>query len=179
MAMFSKGSMKGFAQVEPEGGAFELIPDGEYNIQAVKTDIKNTKSGNGVYVEVWFKVSDGKFKGRQIIKRFNWENQNADAERIGRQQLRGFALACGIPGEFQDSDELLNIPVKAQVFTEKGRGGFADQNGIKNFKAIRRDAAPVKEAQKPLPISARSTTAASFADEFAPKDTGTAPNWDF
>ena len=136
MSRFKKGTMDGFKDVQPYSEDFEIMPDGLYLMQAVKTDIKEARNGNGTFVEVWMKVIEGQYKGRQIIKRFIWENSSPDAERIGRSQLRNLALACGIFGEFQDSDDLLNIPVFGNVCTERGKGSYPDRNGIKSFKPV-------------------------------------------
>ena len=182
MAFFSSESMKGFTSIKPDDGTFQLIPNGRYTMQAVKTDIKPTKNGNGSYVEVFMKITEGDYKNRQIIKRFNWENTNATAMSIGRAQFRNLVLACGIPGDLRNSDEVLNIPVTGEVYTQKGTNGYNDSNDVKFFKPVGSVPQPTIKTASNSTVQTRpiaQNDSGSFADAYNSGNNNNNKSWDF
>ena len=148
----------GFDTTEYEdGGDFEVMPKGEYTLKATEADLKNTKAGNGKYLSVTFEVVKGQYTGRKVWQNFNIVNPNEKAERIGREQVSGWARAAGKPNA-NDSDQLLERPFNCILDIEKGTGGYSDKNIITSF--VTGDA--------PAKTSAPAEKKSKFDDEPAP-----------
>jgi len=128
----------------PSDRDFEVLPKGEYTLKATEAEDKATKDGNGSYISTTFEVSKGEHTGRKIWMNFNINNSSDKAEKIGREQVVGWARACGKPNA-QDTDELLERNFQAKLDIEKGTGGYSDKNKISAFLM------PEKAASAPAP----------------------------
>ena len=116
-----------------ERGEFEIIPKGtEVTLKATEAEEKKTSAGTGSYIAVEFEITKGEYVGRKVWQNFNVNNPNDKAEKIGREQIAGWARACGKPNA-QDTDELLERPFNAKLGIEKGTGGYSDKNKIDSF----------------------------------------------
>tara|TARA_R110000822_G_scaffold14666_6_gene51362 strand:- start:2738 stop:3229 length:492 start_codon:yes stop_codon:yes gene_type:complete len=111
---------------------YSPIPKGEYKLQALEAEEKETAKKNGSYIKVKFEVVDGPHMSRLIWQNFNIVNPNEIAQRIGRQQLVAWATACGKP-DAADTDLLIGKTFAAAVDIDKGTGGYSDSNTIKGF----------------------------------------------
>ena len=135
-----------------ERGEFEIIPKGtEVTLKATEAEEKKTSAGTGSYIAVTFEVTKGEHAGRKIWQNFNVHNPNDKAEKIGREQIAGWARACGKPNA-QDTDELLERPFNAKLGIEKGTGGYSDKNKIDSFLlagSVGGSAEPKKLEEKP------------------------------
>jgi hypothetical protein len=128
------------------------IPAGEYTLKALEADEKQTSTG-GMMIKAKFEVVKGDYAGRWIWQNFNIVNKSEKAQNIGRQQLVGWATACGKP-EADDTDKLLDKPFNAIVEIEKGTGGYSDSNKIKSFLFASDDTPKTaKPAAKPAPAA--------------------------
>jgi len=130
-----------------ERGDFEVMPEGEYTLKATEAEMKNTKAGDGKYLAVTFEVVKGEHAGRKVWQNFNIFNPNDKAEKIGREQVAGWARACGKPNA-SDSDTLLERSFQCVLKVEKGSGGYSDKNQIKSFLTSGNDAGTEKPASK-------------------------------
>ncbi len=135
----------------PAATTYELIPVGSYLAMAVSTEVKPTKSGTGHYLQIVFEIVDGAAKGRKIFQRLNISNESPTAEKIAQQELAAICKATIGDRVLEDSDELLNIPLTIDVIIEAGKGGYSDQNRIKNYRPASQPAAPVAQAAKAAP----------------------------
>jgi hypothetical protein len=114
---------------------FEPIPAGEYACQIIQTEMKDTKAGDGQYLECRVQVvEDGDYQGRLLFERFNLVNPNETAVRIAQRQLKELCEAVGLL-EVEDSEELHDIEFVAKVEIEPGKGDYGPQNRIKKFMA--------------------------------------------
>lgn len=127
----------------------ELLPAGEYTAIIVASGAKPTdqqtqegyvisKSGKGAYLPMTFEVCEGEFKGRQIRKNFNLQNQNADAVRIARGEIKQLLQALNwdfakAPGGPSDTTELHMIPMRIYVAQVENHQRGELQNEIKRF----------------------------------------------
>lgn len=73
----------------------EPLQDGTYMVQVESAEVKETKSKDGKYINLWFKVIDGEDKGRKVSAMFNIENKSTQAEEIGQQQLKSLLISAG------------------------------------------------------------------------------------
>lgn len=116
-----------------ERGDFEPMPKGEYTLKGTDAEMKDTSAGTGKYLACEFEVlKPAQYAGRKVWQNFNIFNPNEKAEKIGREQVAGWAKACGRPNA-KDSDELLERSFDCKLDIEKGTGGYSDKNKIAAF----------------------------------------------
>lgn len=142
-----------------EGPSYELLPEGEYTLVGLEAEEKETSTG-GEMIAAKFEVVGSKGNGRWIWMNFNIVNKNETAQRIGRQQLVGWATACGKP-DADDTDKLLGKKFNAIIGIEKGTGGYKDRNDIKQFLFSTGDASASTPASKPVEKAAEKPAASS------------------
>jgi len=114
-----------------ESQGFDPLPAGEYPAVATDSELKDTKAGDGKYLNVTFEVIEGSHKGRKVWARYNLVNPNKQAEQIGHQQLKQFATAAGKPNA-RDSEELHNVPLVLKVTV---RDVYNDVKDVKPYRA--------------------------------------------
>lgn len=126
----------GFAVDEVEvsdRGDFEVIPKGtEVTMKCTEAEMKETSAKNGHYLACTFEITKGEYANRKVWQNFNINNPSEKAEKIGREQVAGWARACGKPNA-KDSDDLLERPFQCKLDIEKGTGGYGDRNKIGSF----------------------------------------------
>ena len=151
----------GFDTTEYESSTdFEVMPKGEYTLKATDCELKKTKSGEGAYLSVTFEVvKPSAFNGRKVWQNFNIHNPSDKAQKIGREQVSGWARACGKPNA-ADSDALLERQFACKLDIEKGTGGYSDKNIIKGF---------LTEGESGKSVSDTPKKSSKFDDEPAPK----------
>lgn len=135
-------------QVDPQQ-SFEPIPAGWYNMMIVESEMKLTSNGQGAYLQLWLKVVDGQYAGRQVFDRLNLQNQNPVAAEIAYKRLSAYCHATGVI-QVQDSQQLHGIPLKARVSVRTDSTGQYDpSNEIKAVKHINEEtgttAAPAQQ----------------------------------
>lgn len=80
------------AEVEPSQ-EFQPLPEGKYEAVISDSDVKETRSGSGKYVQIEFEVVSGEHKGRRVWDCYNIENPSAD-----------FSAVCHAVGVLTPSD---------------------------------------------------------------------------
>ncbi len=81
---------------EREDAGFEPLPKGAYRVMVGGSQMKTNKNGKGRHVAVELNVIDGQYRKRKLWHRFNVENANETAQRIGRGQMKSFLTAIGV-----------------------------------------------------------------------------------
>jgi len=132
-------------------GNYDPIPDGEYTLNCLEAEEKDTASG-GTMIKAKFEVVGGEFNNRFIWQNFNVVNKSEQAQKIGRQQLVAWATACGKP-DCDDTDKLIGKKFQGSVDTQKGNGGYKDSNRVKAFLFAPAEK-PAKAAAKPAAAAA-------------------------
>lgn len=120
--------------------SFQPVPADNYRLQFDEVEHKQTKAGDGSYIKALFSIVGGPLAERKIFCNFNIVNPNADAVRIGQQQLKQFMLAAGgnpnKPLTMADLTALLGKEVLAKVSIRKGKDGYSDDNAIDEFRTV-------------------------------------------
>ncbi len=111
---------------------FSVVPVGEYNVQIVKSEIKDTKDKTGKRLNFQFKILDGDYKGRILFTGLNIVNPNPTAVEISKKELTSICKACGKP-EIQDTAELHNIPLTVKVKIVPASGNYPEKNEITKY----------------------------------------------
>ena len=77
---------------------FELLPDGDYVLNVIKSAVKPTRKG-GKRISVELAVDEAPNAGRRIFASFNVINDNPTAQDIGRREWAQLLHAVGMVGE--------------------------------------------------------------------------------
>lgn len=114
---------------------FDAIPAGEYRAIATNSEMKATKQGDGMYLQIEWELLDEPYRGRKLWSRLNLENKNETAVKIAQQELSSICRAVGVLRP-SDSAELHNKPVLLKVGVEIRKDTQEQSNRIKNYSAI-------------------------------------------
>lgn len=130
--------------VDP-GTTFEIIPEGWYAAELVKSDYKETKAGDGHYIALQFRILDGEHKGRMIFTNLNIDNKNPAAVEIAERNFSQLCHAVNVP-VVQDTEQLHDIPLQVKVGITPAQGGYEARNDIKGYKELEETPDFAKEA---------------------------------
>jgi len=143
----------------PKADNFDPIPDGWYTATVNSAELKDTKDKTGKYIAVGYGITGPAHSGRVVFGNLNIKNRNAEAERIGMQQLGQVMGAIGLV-KVQDTDQFIGgslsikVAYKAPVM-EDGHEKYAASNEIKGYKPI--------EGAAAIPFPVPGTTASTPA----------------
>ena len=113
--------------------SFEPIPEDDYTLQIIRSEMKDTKAGTGQYLELRLQVLDEPYTGRLIFERLNLINPNEVAVRIANRTFADICNAVGVL-EVEDSEELHGIEFSAHVVISEDDGGeYPPQNEVKKY----------------------------------------------
>jgi len=130
-------------EVEPKR-TFDPLPPGQYLVCITESEMKETNSGNGRYLEFRFQVLEGEFKDRLLWVRLNLENPKQQTVQIARAELSAICRAVGVMTP-KDSVELHNLPLLVTVRVVKRKDTGEPQNKITKYE--KRDGADVAPPQ--------------------------------
>jgi hypothetical protein len=117
----------------PESTSFDALPAGDYVCIISDSEMKDTKAGNGQYLQCTLQVIDGKQQGRQLWTRFNLVNPNSTAVEIATRQLGELCRALGL-ASVDDSSELHDKPFVAKVKLRPASGQYDASNDVALYK---------------------------------------------
>ena len=116
--------------VEPMND-FDPIPAGKYTAIITGSEMKDTKSGNGSYLELNFQIIEGQYKNRLLWARLNLDNPNELTVKIARAELAAICRSIGVT-EPKDSCELHNLPLVISVKQKTDSDGEV-RNEVKGY----------------------------------------------
>jgi hypothetical protein len=150
------------SEVPEDDRSFEPLPAGDYTMQVIESELKDTKSGSGQQLVLTLEVIEGPFSNRRVWDRLNIRNQNADAQRIAQRALADLCLAVGI-SSLRNSEELHFKPfIGAVKIREDKTGQYGPQNTVR-YK-VRGGVAPRVAAPSTAPqqaVTAQATKPAA------------------
>lgn len=120
--------------VEPAAD-FTPIPVGDYVAIISESDLKDTKSGSGKFLQLKFQIVEGEYQGRIIFDNLNIMNSNDTAQKIAQQALAAICKAVGVLTP-SDSSELHDKPMTIRVGIRPAKGDYAESNNIKSYKPL-------------------------------------------
>lgn len=149
------------AEVEPQQ-AFDTLPAGNYTLEVVNAEVRDTKAGDGKYLWLEHEVIDpaAEFAKRKVWGNVTLRNANAQAEQIGAAQLSGLCRAAGI-ATLDDTDQLIGKIVRAKLAIKPARDGYEAQNVVKAYESA--------NATAPKAAAPAARTAAKPAAPWAKK----------
>ena len=131
--------------------SYDPLPNGEYLVVAVASDMKPTKAG-GQYLELELEVLDGNFKGRKLWDRINLVNSNPKTVEIAQRQLSSLCHAAGVMN-VTDSSQLHNFPVIATIKYKEPQNGYDASNEVRGYKKANDSATPQAPQQQAAPVT--------------------------
>lgn len=116
-----------FQNIQP--AAPEILPVGEYTMQIIKSERRDTKSGSGWYLQLEFDVLSGPCApGRKFWDRLNLKNTNEQAQSIAQRQFHAIYTALGMALPPSDSEQLHFKPLRVVIkHKENKQGGLEAQ----------------------------------------------------
>ena len=145
------------SEVEPSQ-EFQPLPEGKYEAVIADSDVRTTRNGSGRYVQLEFEVVSGEHKGRKVWGRYNIENPNADAVRIGRADFSAVCHAVGVLNP-ADTCELHGLPLVLTVKCRKQKDSDELENVIRGYAA--KNAAVAAQAPQSAQAAPASQPASS------------------
>lgn len=150
--------------VEP-AKPLSALPPAKYNAEITDSEMKETKAGDGQYLQFTFTVIDGEQAGRKLWARLNLVNSNKTAVEIAERELSAICHAAGVL-KVGDSQELHNRPMVLDVGVEKNKDTGEPTNRIRGYSAVGAGG-PQAFASQP---KAASATPAKAAPPWAKKN---------
>lgn len=115
---------------------FDPIPPGWYSVYIDHAEVKETKAGDGMKLEVEMTVVGGPFSGRKVFPMINFMNPSQRATEIGREQLARLSKACDLKEEFfEDSSEVVGKTIVVMVTIDISEG-YNPRNKVTAYKPI-------------------------------------------
>jgi hypothetical protein len=134
---------------------FEPLPADKYLAVITNSEMKETKNGNGHFLELAFQVVDGQYKNRMLWSRLNLDNPNRQAVQIAQGELSAICRAVGVM-QPKDSIELHNLPLLVTVKCKKRDDTGDVVNEIRGYaKKEAAKGAPQQEATNTPPWARR------------------------
>ena len=106
------------------------LPAGEYLAAIARSDVSDTKKGDGRKVELEFEVLDGPHKGRRFWTTLNLWNPSATTVEMAQRELNSICHAAGRL-RVADTEELHGIPMLVKLGFQKDN---AERNEPKGYK---------------------------------------------
>ena len=113
---------------EPFEG-FDPIPPETYTAVITESEKKDTRAGDGQYLELVWQIVSGEYEGRLVWQRITLRNPSERAVGFGQRMLSAVCRAIG-KMQPQDSTELHGIRCHIRVKIRPGKGDFDDTNEI-------------------------------------------------
>jgi hypothetical protein len=132
----------GLKDVKADAG-FEVIPAGEYPAIVTKSEMKPTKDGTGQRLNLTLQILSGQYQNRIVFDGLNVKNKSAQAEQIGRSQLKALCVAVNVLDP-KTSEELHGKPFTLKVKIGKDQN-LNPRNEVAGYKARLNTAPPAAE----------------------------------
>ena len=100
----------------------EILPVGDYTMQVIQSDLRDTKAGDGQYIWLELEILGPKYAGRRYWERLNLFNKNETAVRIAKKALGSICNATGVAA-FEDTEQLHFKPMKVVITHKENKQG--------------------------------------------------------
>jgi hypothetical protein len=150
-------------QIPPEQGR-EAIPAGWYIGMINKSEVKQTKKKDGFFLEIGIVIVDGIYKDAVITERFNINNKNAEAQKIGLGQLSALCHAINVM-VMEDTQQLHNLPFKVKLKVNPAEGEYAASNEAVMYKPLSYEIPPEQNQTAPVATTAQPWAAPATATQ--------------
>jgi hypothetical protein len=108
--------LSGYEMSAPQ--SFDPMPPGDYITIVTNSELKDTKAGDGQYIELTMQIVDGPFSGRRHWERLNIINKSDKTQEIARSHLNALLKACGVPNA-KNTEETHDIPFTMVLYLDR------------------------------------------------------------
>ena len=112
--------------------SFDPLPNGEYVVAIMKSELRNNKAGTGNYIWLELEVVEGEHKKRKLWAQLTFQHQSEMARKIGQSQFADVCKAVGVPKP-NDTSELHHKPLAVEVQIEKREDNGKLTNNVRRF----------------------------------------------
>lgn len=137
-----------------ESRTFEPLPDGQYEVIISRSEMRDTKAGDGEMLVLTFEVIEGDYEGRLLWENINLVNKSDVAERIGRSKLASICKAVNVMAP-EESEDLHDKPLVITVRRDKKDPtrnvikGYASTDGT-HAERVKDEPKAAPEPEKPV-----------------------------
>lgn len=119
------------------GGTFTILPDDDYELEIIESDVKANSKGSGKNADFKIQVASGEHKGVTFFGGItSIEHTSAQAQAIGQGQLKALCASIGQDfAELTDTEQLHFRPFWASVRSETYFSNKHQKNVTKNVIA--------------------------------------------
>ena len=143
-------------------GSDARIKAGEkYIFICVQAELKQTRAGDGSYINTRFEIADGPCKGKTIYGRYTYQNKSTKAVEIGHKQLAEYCVAIGK----QKISDIVQLEGVAFIATVKEVESFYNGETKKNFEVEKPEACDEQTRSRIAKELAEAATVRSSDDQ--------------
>jgi len=124
---------------QPANEALDPLPSGWYAAQIVASEMKQSKSSSGQYLQLNFELLEQyhpQHKGRKAFERLNLINDNATVVSIARGDLTKICQSLMMMQVVSDSELLHHKPIAIKLKIRPASGEYAPSNEICGYDSI-------------------------------------------
>lgn len=148
------------------------VPPGEYEVKIINSEYKESRSGNGGYLRMQYKIVNGAFVGRSVFDNLNLWHVDQKIREISQSRLKAIAKAIRHPNPafIRNTDELIGHQMSIRVSVKD------DFNNVKAYKeSMAQPSVPQQQPQMPPNAMAQQTPPPP--PQVAPAPNGAATPW--
>jgi hypothetical protein len=133
-----------------EGSQFNVLPKGEYVAQVIDVKVSPHSTGDGYGINLTWQICEGEHENRCVFQHITFQHSSAQAQQIGRQQLKDLCVATGVTEHVNDVEIFKFIPCRIRLGIEKDRDGIHDdKNKVARVLPLEPPAQQTPEPAKP------------------------------
>lgn len=141
---------------------YSLVPDGSYNADIEKAELRQTKDGTGQYINLQIKILGPTNAGRVVFGTINIQNKSEKAEEIGLRQLKELRAALGMAA-LRDTDDLVGRQVKVKIKTQPEKDGYPARNTVAGYASVSGNTMPMPSATPAVLVQAAASSTPPWA----------------
>ena len=126
--------------VEESGGAYQVLPGGQYKMVITKDNLHDNKKGNGKIWTIGLQVVEGHHTSRTIDDNINLTNPSLICQQIGQGTLKKICNLCGVQYPPADTTGVYGKPMMVSVeettFISAKTGKEVPSNNVKSYSAV-------------------------------------------
>ncbi len=134
--------------IEPQR-PMEPVPAGPHSVVITETELRETKAGNGTYLQITMEIVGGEHAGRRLWDNINLRHPNEQAVEIGRRRLSTICRILGI--DRLPNTEMLHGKALVAIVAHKLYEGSMRAE-VKGYSASAAPAAPKRIESAAAPV---------------------------
>ena len=146
------------------------VPPGEYEVKIINSEYKESRSGNGGYLRMQYKIVDGPMIGRSVFDNLNLWHVDQKTREISQSRLKAIAKAIRHPNPsfIRNTDELIGHQMSIRVSVK---------DDFNNVKAYKESLAQPSVPQPQMPSNGMPQQTPPPPPQVAPAPNGAATPW--